>query len=278
MIIRRNLLQGLAAGTATLSFSSHSVLAAVDAATRHTSRSVKYPKYLDACVIACEEREILDGNNILDYWTFNLSDIGERCLPEGCCKVVIADNYISPTTAVRDTIEIYQSIPKYFDFDPLRHPNHCVPHVEGVTDFQEIIRSVLATKSKRVTKAKVAVVSEDSFCFHFSADWPRILPVLRTHYDRIISLSDVGFDEDSEFYVAEYEAYKKERHEQIAAHCDISVRLPLPDYSADEFDDEHTTKLICEISDSLLLKTSEEISALPSCGDIPFRDFMALVA
>jgi hypothetical protein len=275
MIIRRNFLQGLAAGAATVSMTPRSALAIADSSIRRARDSVKY---LDACVIACEESGIPDDSNILDYWTFNLSDIYETWLPEGCRKVVIADNFISSTRAVRDIVEIYQSIPRKFDFDPMHHPNHCVLHVEGVTDFQGQIRSVLATKSKRAAKSKVAVVSEDSFCLHFSVDWPSILPVLRTHYDRIISLSDVGFDENSEFYDAEYEAYKKERHEQIAAHCDISVRLPLPDYSADEFDDEHTTNLICEIADSILLKTSAEVSELPSCGDIPFRDFMTLVA
>jgi hypothetical protein len=274
MTIRRNFLQGLAAGAAAASMTPRSALAVADTSIRRARGSVKN---LEAYVIACEENEILKDNCILDYWTFNLSDIDETRLPEGCRKVVISSDLISAASAAQDIAEIYQSIPKYFDFDPLESPNHCALHVDGVTDFQEQMRSVLATKSKRVAKAKIALVSEDSCC-PFSSDWSRILPMLRTYYDRIISISDVGFDEDSEVYDAEFEAYKKRRHEQIAAHCEISVRLPLPDYFADEFDDEHTTDLICETVDSILRRTSAEISALPSCGDIPFQDWMAIVA
>jgi hypothetical protein len=272
MIFRRNLLQGLAAGAAIASMTPRSALAVADTSIRRARRSVKN---LKASVIACEESEILSDNNILDYWTYNFSDI--RWLPVGCRKVVISGDLISPASAVQDLAEIYQSIPESFDFDPLESPNHCALHVDGVTDLQEQIRSVLATKSKRVTTAKIALVSEDSCC-PFPSDWSRILPMLRTHYDRIISISDVGDSEESEFYDAEFEAYRKMCHKQIAAHCDISVRLPLPDYFADEFDDKHTANLIYEIVDSLLRKTPAEISALRPCGDIPLRDWMTLVA
>ena len=275
MIIRRNILQGLAAVTASVSLSSHPALCAADVAVRRARSSTDY---LEACIIACEENEFFDGNYILDYWTFNLSDLNTTRLPEGCRKVVISGDLISTASPIQDIAKIYQSIPTSFDFNPLESPNHFSLHLDKITDFQEKIRSVLATKSKRVAKAKIALVIEDSSCFPFWADWPHILPALRTHYDRIISISDVGDSEDSELYDAEFDAYEKERHEQIAAHCDISVRLPLPDYSKGEFCYEYTTNLICETVDSLLQKTSAEISALPSCGDIPFRDWMALVA
>lgn len=275
MIIRRNLLRGLAAGAATVAMTSHSTFAVADTSIRCARSSMKQ---LEACVIACEESEILNENYALDYWTFNLSETDETQLPEGYRKVVISGALISPSSAVQDIAELYQSIPICFNFDPLESPNHCALHLDGVTDLQKQIRSVLATKSKRGATNKVALVSDVSICIPRSIDWSGILPALRTHYDRIILLSDVRIDEDDEFYDAEFEAYNKKRHEPIASHCDISVRLPLPDYSADPFDDEHTTNLICEIVDALLQKTPAEISALPSCGDIPFRDFMALVA
>jgi len=275
MIVRRNFLQGLAAGAATVSMTSHSAMAVADASIRRAPGSMKQ---LEACVIACEGSEIFNENFALDYWTFNLSDTDETQLPEGYRKVVISGALISPSSAVQDIAELYQSIPICFDFDPLESPNHCALHLDGVTNLQEQIRSVLATKFKRGAKTDVALVSDVSICIPRSIDWSGILPELRTHYDRIILLSDVRNDEDDEFYDAEFEAYKKKRHEKIAAHCDISVRLPLPDYSADPFDDQHTTNLICETVDALLRKTPTEISALPPCGDIPFRDFMALVA
>lgn len=277
MIIRRNFLQGLAAGASTVSISSRSALALADTAMRRTRASMKY---LKACVIACEESYLLDENsNIVDYWTFDISDISVMQLPEWCRKVVIADSLISRAGIVRDLGKIHQSIPKYFDFDPLDHPNHCALHVEGVTDFREAIRSVLATKSKRVAKAKIALVNEDSFCLHCSIDWADILPMLHSHYDHIVSISDIGYDEASEFYDAKHEAYKKNRHEQIAAHCETAIRLPLPDYSkGTQYDYDRTKNMIYAIADVFFRKTPVEILALPSCGDISFRDWTTFVA
>jgi hypothetical protein len=277
MIIRRNLLQGLAAGAATMSLSSHFALATGDAVIQSDD---EFNEYLEACIIACEESEIPDENiNTVDYWTLNVGHLYETRLPEGCRKIVILDNDISPSRVVQGITKLYQSIPKHFDFDPLDHPNHCVLHIEGITDITERIRSVLATKSARNPKTTAAIVNLDSVAFYLSSDWDEILPTLRTHYDRIISFSIVDENQDPDFYPPEFTTYLKERQTELAKHCDASVEIPLPHYfRAKEPHYEQTTNLVGEIADVFLRKTPAEVSALPTCGVISFRDWMALVA
>jgi len=277
MIIRRNFLQGLAAGAVTLSLPSHLMLAAANAAIQSDDEFIEY---LETCIIACEGGEISDENiNTVDYWTINVGHLYETRLPKGCRKVVIMDNDISPSRAVQGIADLYQSIPKHFDFNPLDHPSHCVLHIKGITDILERIRSVLATKSARNPKTTSAIVNLDSVAFYLSTDWDEILPALRTHYDRIVSFSIIDENEEPDFYPEEFTTYLKERQTELAKHCDAYIEIPLPHYFRDkEPHYERTTNLVGEIADVFLRKTPAEISALPTCGVVSFRDWMTLVA
>jgi hypothetical protein len=277
MIARRKLLRGLAAGAATMSLSSHFALATEDVVIRSDD---EFNEYLEACVIACEESETRNENTTtVDYWTLNVGHLYETRLPEGYRKVIIMDNGISPSRVVQGIFKLYQSIPKHFGFDPLEQPNHCVLHIEGITDITERIRSVLATKSARNPKTTVAIINLDSVGLYLSSNWDEILPTLRTHYDRIISFSIVDENQDPDFYPPEFTTYLKERQTELAEHCDASIEIPFPHYyRAKEPHYEQTTNLVGEIAGVFLRKTPAKISALPTCGVISFRDFMALVA
>lgn len=277
MIIRRNLLQGLAAIAASIPLSSHSALSAADSGMRRARRSMEY---LEACVIACEgSKDLGQDINPIDFWTFMLGNVGGATLPEGCRKVVIFDNDLSPDRIVQDVAHLYRSIPKYYGFDPLETPHHCALHVEGITDFHEQIRFILSARSAKKLMSKIAVIDIESACFYLSIDWPAILPTLCSHYDHVIAISTVGEDEESEFDDPEFVSYWRKREEMIAGYCDAVVKIPCPDFSDGEDGVvNHVTTLTCEITNAVLRKTPAEIFALSSCGVIPFRDFMALVA
>lgn len=117
MIIRRKLLQGLTAGVASASLSSNSALAALNDVMRRARNSTEY---LEACIIASEESQTLnEAISPIDYWTFTLSNVSETGLPEGCRKVVILDNDISPGRIVRDIAKIHRLIREYYGFDTI---------------------------------------------------------------------------------------------------------------------------------------------------------------
>jgi len=282
MIIRRNLLQGLAAGTATLSLSSQSVLATADAVIQSGD---EFEDYLGACVIASEEREVLDENiNPVDYWTCTLSNVHEKALPKGCRKVVISDDDILPDGIAQGFTKLYRTVHEDYDFNPLDHPHHFAPHLDGVTDLRERIQSILTAKSANASRARVALFNAESGGFYCSFKWPDILPDLRAHYDRVVAVwvnwesekkpdyIDPDFDEEA------YNANHKKRRDELANHCETVVEICDADIEQGKSTRHWITKLTCDVADVLLRKSPAEISALPTCGVIAFRDWMALVA
>jgi len=282
MIIRRNLLHGLGAGAATVSLSSHSVLAAADVVLQSGD---EFEEYLGACVIASEESEVLDQNiNPVDYWTCRLSNVHEKALPKGCRKVVILDDDILPDGIAQGFTKLYRSVHEDYDFNPLDHPHHFAPHLDDVTDLRERIQSILTAKSANASRARVALFNAESGGFYCSFKWLDILPDLRAHYERVVvvwvnwesekkpDFIEPDFDEEA------YNADRRKRRDEFANHCETVVEISDADIEKGKSTRHWITKLTRDVADVLLRKSPAEISALPTCGVIAFRDWMALVA